>query len=107
MPLDRQPGFVEVHVIDEFWRETKRVLIVGRAYPGAPKGWLKQDGTWEPLSEAVAPDDNVGFTFPAGTLEALVAAVGDQTAPQPATERHLTDAIEVRDRLLTLVEKKR
>lgn len=95
-----------VYIHEEWHRDVKRVVVLGRAYPGAPRGWLKADGTWEPLNEAATPDENVGFVMPEGALEAIVEAVGG-TAPQPATDRHLQDAIAVRDRLLALVEKRR
>lgn len=94
------------YVIDEWQRDRKRVVVVGRSHPGGPKSWLRADGEWEPLSEAATPDDSIGFLMPNEALAAIVAAAGD-TAPEPATARHLQDAIDVRDRLLVLVEKRR
>jgi hypothetical protein len=94
----------QVHIQDEWHRNTKRVIVLGRAYPGAPRGWLRADGEWEQLSEAAPPDEKIGFVMPEGALEAIVEAAGG-IAPQPATDRHLQDAIDVRDRLLAIVEK--
>jgi len=39
-----------------------------------------------------------------GALDAIVAEYQKVAAPQPATERHLTDALATRDRLLAMVE---
>lgn len=95
----------EVHIQPQWHRRgEKRLIVVGFAYPGAPRSWLKADGTWEPLTETMLPPDDIGFLLPPGVLEAIVAAAGD-IAPEPATERHLQDAIMVRDRLLTLAER--
>jgi hypothetical protein len=98
---------IEVRIEHEWYRGRggeKRLIVLGSAYPGAPRGWLKADGTWEPLKEAMTQPTDIGFLLPPGVLEAIVAAAGD-VAPEPATERHLQDAITVRDRLLTLAEK--
>lgn len=50
---------------------------------------------------------NIGFTFPEGALDAIVHEYLKIAAPQQATERHLEDAMAVRDRLLTMAEKQR
>jgi hypothetical protein len=77
----------QVHIQDEWHRNTKRVIVL-----------------WEQLSEAAPPDEKIGFVMPEGALEAIVEAAGG-IAPQPATDRHLQDAIDVRNRLLAIVEK--
>lgn len=51
--------------------------------------------------EPVAPT----MELPAGLLEELVKAASDILPPDAGTERHLKDAILVRDRLLGVLEK--
>jgi hypothetical protein len=96
-----------VHIVDDWQRMGHQVVVIGRAHPGAPSAWLTADGEWEPLKEAAMPGDPIGFRLPEGALDAIVDAYAKVAAPHPATERHLTDALAVRDRLLALVEKKR
>lgn len=102
-------AIVEKAVIHENYATGGKYLVVlGREYPGAPRSLLRPDGTWKPMHEAhaqgAAVDDDAWWNLPEGALEAIVMAAGD-TAPQPATEHHLNDAIEVRDRLFELVER--
>lgn len=96
-----------VHIAEHWPTGGHRVVVLGRAMPGAPASWLKADGTWEPVTENSHVDDTVGFQLPEGALDAIVAAAHATTTAQPATERHLKDTIAVRDRLLALVEKDR
>lgn len=98
-----------VHIVENWQACGHQVVIIGRQYPGAPRAHLTADGGWEPL-----PDDatsmnpgSIGFHFPEGALDALVAAARNVTPTEPAAERHLADTIAVRDRLLALVEKTR
>lgn len=102
----REVSEIEVHIQPQWHRRRgeKRLIVLGYEYSGAPRGWLKADGTWEPFKEGMLMPDDMGFLLPPGVLEAIVAAAGD-IAPEPATERHLQDAIAVRDRLLALAEK--
>lgn len=99
----------DVRILDDWAREGHRVIVVGRPGPGAPRSYLKADGTWMPVSElhhlAAGEDRGVGFTLPEGALDAICAKYLGVAAPTPASERHLRDALTVRDRLLTLVEK--
>lgn len=103
--------FVErVHVIEDWATMGHRVIVRGRPYPGAPASCLRADGEWEPITEGSRPNpsgEGFGFTLPDGALDAIVAEHLKVAAPQPATERHLSDAIAVRDRLLALVEKRK
>jgi hypothetical protein len=64
------------------------------------------DGKWsdivQPMAvEAPAPT----FELPRQAAEALASALATMGRPEEATQRHLTDAIKVRDRLLTMLEK--
>jgi len=97
-----------VLIVDEFQTMGHRVIVIGRPYPGAPTHYMLGDGTWEPVSENATPIDpshsTVGFRLPEGALDAIVAEYQKVAAPQPATERHLTDALATRDRLLAMVE---
>jgi hypothetical protein len=96
-----------VYIAPDFARMGHYVAIIGRAHPGAPTCVLQADGEWKPLEEGGHVQDWAGFRLPEGALDALVAEYRNVAAPHPATERHLNDAIDVRDRLLSLVEKKR
>jgi hypothetical protein len=99
-------GVIErVHIVEDWARQAHQVVIIGRQYPGGPRCWLTAEGEWEPIPESATTPARAGFTFPEGALDALVAAHNGVTAPQPAIERHLDDAITVRDRLLALVER--
>lgn len=93
-----------VLVVDDYVTMGHRVVVVGRPHPGARPAHLKGDGTWQDIEESVSVPDDIGFRFPEGVLDAIVQEHLGVAAPQPATERHLTDAIAVRDRLLCLIE---
>ena len=61
---------------------------------------------WEDVlveANGLLPDPSL--VLPASALGALVAEAGDILPPSAATDRHLKDTIDVRDRLLSLVEK--
>jgi hypothetical protein len=104
---------VERVVIEENWAtQGHRIWVIGRAHPGAPTALLQAPAPgdlgprWETLYTAAATQQTTVPTIdlPAGALDALVAAARGVQAPHPATERHLDDAVAVRDRLLGLVE---
>lgn len=100
-----------VFILDEFMTGGHRLIITGRNFEGRP-AYLNSDGEWEPIHDYGATNDEgaqvgtmpPGISLPAGVLDAIVAKATGTTPPQAATERHLNDAIAVRDRLLTLVE---
>lgn len=96
-----------VLILDEFQTMGHRIIVLARPYPGAPTAYLKGTGEWEAIEEnarfPATPD--FGIVLPEGALDAIVSKHLGVAAPTPATERHLTDAIMVRDRLLALVEK--
>jgi hypothetical protein len=104
----------KVHVLEDYRTLGHRLLVFGRGL-NFGRCWLDGDGEWHEITEdgAIAPGGGEmgerlpGIYLPAGALDAVVSAYHGTTAPQPATERHLEDAIAVRDRLLTLVEKRR
>lgn len=70
---------------------------------------LQADGGWEeiPIAEGAHAGEPVKPTLelPTDALEAIIAAAGDVLPPSAATDRHLRDAVEIRDRLLALVER--
>jgi hypothetical protein len=94
-----------VHIVEDWHRMGHVVVVLGRPHPGAPMSYLRETGEWEPLAENASPMDPVGFRLPEGALDAIVAAYQKVAAPQPATERHLSDAVGVRDRLLAIVDR--
>jgi hypothetical protein len=59
--------------------------------------------TWESVDDGADPVEPT-FRLPADALEALLAEAEKVIPASHATERHLTDAVAVRDRLLALVE---
>lgn len=106
---------IERVVIQENWQTRGHLVwVLGRDHPGAPTSVLQapESGAfgprWEPITEPAVNGGDVVATIdlPEGALDALVAAARNVQAPHPATERHLDDAIAVRDRLLSLVERK-
>jgi hypothetical protein len=97
----------QVFIQDDWMRNGHWLVILGRPMPGAPRHWLRADGEWEPLVEGAQVEQSAGFRLPEGALDAIVSAYAKVATPHPATERHLEDAVAVRDRLLALVEKKR
>lgn len=66
----------------------------------------KGGGDWSyvNLSESEILPVEPTFELPDGAVEALVKAAGDFLPPSAAIERHLKDAIGVRDRMISLVE---
>jgi hypothetical protein len=95
-----------VYIEDDWATRGHRVAILGRPYPGQPRHWLDAAGGWHPIQETgTAADADAWWRLPEGALDAIVAAYAKVASPHPATERHLDDAIKVRDRLLALVER--
>lgn len=90
----------DVHIIDEFMTASHRLIVLGRDHEGR-RCILTGAGEWEPVREG---SDHSGIYLPEGVLDAIVAKYRGTTPAQPATERHLDDAIAVRDRLLKIVE---
>lgn len=101
-----------VHVLEDFQTEGHRIFVLGRDGERR-RCFLGADGEWHPITEMYAhggdgpsvghhPD---GIYLPRGVLDAIVAKHTRTTAPEAATERHLEDAMAIRDRLLALVEK--
>lgn len=58
----------------------------------------------EPVYEAALLPEPT-FELPRDALPALIEAASDFLPPSAATDRHLKDAIEVRDRALSLIER--
>lgn len=58
---------------------------------------------WREVEDATRPEPSL--TLPGEVFQALMAEGSDILPPSAAQARHLEDAIKVRDRLLTLVEK--
>jgi hypothetical protein len=93
------------------WRFGSTVLdiyVFSPAGPGLQRLYQsKGDGQWS--FEEVKDGEDVGEIGPTLTvskdmLEAIVAAAHDVLPPSAATDRHLKDAIAVRDRALAMVE---
>lgn len=59
--------------------------------------------TIETFDPSIQPEPSL--VIPGDLLEQLVAAASDVVPPSAALSRHLADAITVRDRLLTMVER--
>lgn len=96
--------YEEVRILDDWPTGGHLVYVLGRIYPGGPRGILHADGRTVVAVEEGALLPEPTARFPEGVLDRIVEAHG-RTAPQPATERHLEDAIAVRDRLLGIVDR--
>jgi hypothetical protein len=87
---------------------TDRPHLVVDSGPGVHRLWQSQGGdrwSFEDISEGRQTNDaEPTFEMPLDMLEAIVAAAHDILPPSAATDRHLKDAVAVRDRLLTLLE---
>jgi len=75
-------------------------------YDPGPDGTVIYDADGS-VQERLQPGEDHGeasLVINWDALESLVAAASDHLPPSSAAERHLTDMIGVRDRLLALVE---
>ncbi len=96
----------QVHIQDDYMTDGHRLYLLGRPWGDGRRHIRRADGTWAPLEEGVVyPEPTI--LLPEGVLDRIVAEYRGTTPAQPATERHLEDAIKVRDRLLAMVEKRR
>jgi hypothetical protein len=96
-----------VHVIDDLATEGFRIIVKGRMAPGERGYWLRADGDWEEITEGSITDPHaIGFTVPEGVLEEVVAQFLKIKPTNTATQDHLEDALEVRNRLLAMIEKR-
>jgi hypothetical protein len=81
-----------------FWRPGDPVLVAQQAdEPGLWKDVEVERGARFPVEPSLE--------LPVDLFEQLVGEASDFFPPSAATDRHLKDAVEVRDRLLALVEK--
>lgn len=85
-----RPGtmMVDIWIVRDVASGTLQTVVVG-------------EDTWE--DREVGPFDGApppSLTLPGDIFKALVAAGSDILPPSASTERHLQDAIKVRDRLL-------
>lgn len=80
------------------------IWIRQETFNGAVLLRMKEDGIWEwgKLEVAAAPVLPT-LTLPGDVFKALIAEGADILPPSAATERHLQDAIKVRDQLLALL----
>lgn len=80
-------------------------------YQHAPDGAIEVFRPEAPLSpERVASEVDLpapSLVLPNDWIAALVAEASDQLPPSSAQAAHLADAVMVRDRLLTLIERER
>lgn len=106
-------GGFEVSVHRSMSRFGDDVWIRRRAHGGGIEvlRWApsSRGGEWE--ARYLAPEEGVpndwgpSLFIPSELLDPLVRALSDVSPPNSAMERHLGDAIAVRDRLLALVER--
>jgi hypothetical protein len=97
---------MKVYIDHRFQAGTVRLYVLDDG-PGRRRLWQSQgEGQWSfvDISEGAANDGEATFEMPVAMLEAIVAAAHDILPPSAATDRHLKDAVAVRDRLLTLLE---
>lgn len=91
-------GF-DIHLIERGEGRPQRLLIPGRTY--GETRWH----TANPDPAKWTADDQIPSLFlPREALEALLETAAEVAPPSPAQGAHLADAIDVRDRLLKMVE---
>jgi hypothetical protein len=95
--------------LDRNWATTDvRIYVTQPAGLGVSYLWQLKGDQWareEIRNEVVNDDLGPTIAMPSEMLEAIVAAAHDILPPSAATDRHLKDAVAVRDRLLTLIER--
>lgn len=94
---------MNVYAIPEPARQSVAVYVeVGREKDGSAWFQVPVDGGYEVVKVDAYEDPPLWARVPTHIAE----AIGEALAPRPeATERHLDDAMAIRDRLLSLVEK--
>lgn len=94
----------EVHLVQQWHRDGYDVIVVERR--GDRRGWIDSEGDWHEITELGTVSDPQPRTFfiRSDHLDALLREGLKIAAPDQAVQHHLADAIDVRDRLLTLVE---
>lgn len=99
---------MKVFIDHQFQMNSVRLYVLDPAGPGAQRLWQSKGGdqwSFEEIKDGQAADHlPATIEMPMGMLEAIVAAAHDILPPSAATDRHLKDAVAVRDRLLTLIE---
>ncbi len=96
---------MRAHVRDLFARQSVEVFFYSQAAPGQLLHYWLKDGEWVsgPIKEGTWPEQP-SLVLPREMLQALVDESEEVLEPDGATNRHLKDAVKVRDRLLSLVE---
>lgn len=100
--VDRVIVQVEPH------RDTVAIwFLAGRGDPQYVLRPGQESGEWvaHPTAPSFALPDPPSLRLPREALEQLIAEASDMLPPSRAVDRHLNDAMTVRDRLLAFIEK--
>lgn len=86
------PVIERVRIVENFATLGHTVIVAGRPNPAGPMHFMTPTGGW--------------VKIPEGALDAIVHEYLKVAAPSEATAQHLDDAVEIRNRLLALIEKR-
>lgn len=106
---------LEILVEEDYLRRHVDVFVVDIRRSGAgavlrlaapdPEGTVtRMEPTWEDVGPVGEPRPAPTLSLPHDVWDAIAKKAAGALPPSAATDRHLADAIAVRDRLLTMVE---
>lgn len=95
-------------IIREPWRDSVDLYLIRDSHRGPEAAVESRDGglSWEPVDEGAKPSTPL-LSLPTEVVEKLARALHGVVPASDATQEHLKDAREVRDRLLALIETER
>jgi len=90
-------------LVEEDWQSGALKIWVMRK--GNPDMVLEKDGAWRQIGEGALYGPEPSFTIHNDYASILAAALGGSDPEETPAITHLSDVIEVRDRLLDMVER--
>ena len=99
---------IEVKIVESISTDDFRIWIYERRYPRIVAFFRPTDkygGEWKELDAGEPMPEEYSMRIPIQVLHTLVSAVNHIPIPSESMYAHLVDAIKMRDRLLTILEK--
>jgi hypothetical protein len=97
---------VRVHLESDFVRKRIDIWVFDHGDRLLRPANRAREEVWEEIEPNTGPKPAPSLSIREDVLEGIVAAASDHFPPSAATDRHLNDAIAIRDRLLILLEGK-
>ena len=98
---------IEAHIEHRWYDKKVDIWVYSRHHDGSLSiFYFDEEDAFVEVAAGQSLPERPSLCIPNEMLQAIVDAATPQFPPSQTLDRHLQDAIKVRDRLLTLIEKK-